>query len=96
MSLEAIAAGLGLTVKKIVQSTEPITEKVDIYSKSLNKNIEKGLVLGRSQITEVVTQQGIKFIGEEVSKIYSPDETDQNKWQIIKMGRRNRLMNPWG
>jgi 4-hydroxy-tetrahydrodipicolinate reductase len=30
MSLEAIAAGLGLAVKKIAQSTEPISEDVDI------------------------------------------------------------------
>jgi 4-hydroxy-tetrahydrodipicolinate reductase len=41
------------------------------------------LVLGRSQITEIETHQGIKLIGEEVSKIYRPGESDQNKWQIL-------------
>lgn len=82
MSLEAIVAGIGLTVKKIEQSTKPLTEEVDVECKSLGVVIRKGLVVGRAQITEIETEQGITIHGEEVSKVYRADEVDQNIWAI--------------
>jgi hypothetical protein len=83
MSLETIAAGLGLTVNKIQQTTRPLTEDADVMCKSLGIIIKKGLVVGRSQITEIETGQGITLYGEEVSKVYKKGEVDQNKWSII-------------
>lgn len=83
MSLETIATGLGLTVKKIQQTTKPLTEGVDVKCKSLGIVIKKGLVVGRSQITEIETEQGILLRGEEVSKVCKKGEVDQNKWSII-------------
>jgi len=82
MSLEAIAAGLELTVRKIEQRTEPITEDTDTYCKSLDKNIPKGHTIGRTQITTIETWQSITLYGEEVSKVYKEGEVDKNIWRI--------------
>jgi 4-hydroxy-tetrahydrodipicolinate reductase len=83
VSLETICAGLGLTVKKIKQSREPITEDVDIQVKNWGITVKKGLIVGHVEITEIETEQGIKLRGEETSKVYKEGEVDINKW-IIK------------
>ena len=82
MSLETIAAGLDLTVKSIEQRTEPLTEETDLFCKALDREIAKGLVIGRAQITDIETWQGIKLHGEEVSKVYREEEVDTNIWSI--------------
>lgn len=82
MSLETIVAGLGLTIKKIEQSTEPVTEDVDVKAERLDITVKKGLITGRVQITEIETEQGIKLRGEEISKLYREGEVDTNRWVI--------------
>jgi len=82
MSLETIAAGLGLTIKKIERSNEPITEEVDIQAPKLGITVKKGLITGRVQVTEIETEQGIRLRGEEISKLYKEREVDVTKWVI--------------
>jgi hypothetical protein len=82
MSLETIAAGLGLTIKNISQHTEPLTSETDLYCKSLDKKIPGGRTIGRTQITDIDTWQGIKLHGEEVSKVYMEGEVDEVIWSI--------------
>jgi len=82
MSLETIAAGIDLTVRSVEHRTEPLIDEADLYCKSLSKTIPKGRVIGRTQITEIETWQGVKFYGEEVSKVYEEGEVDKNIWSI--------------
>jgi len=82
MNLESLIADLGLTVGKIEQNMEPIIDDLDIEARTLGKIIKKGEVIGRVDIVEIETEQGIKFRSEMMGKLYRPDETDMNEWHI--------------
>ena len=82
MSLETIAAGLDLTIKSIDQRTEPLTGEKDVYCGCLDKTIPAGRTIGRTQITDIETWQGVKLHGEEVSKVYLEGEVDEVIWSI--------------
>jgi len=78
-------ADLGLTVKKIEQRAEPVIADVDIEARSLGKLVKKGQVIGRVEIVEIETEQGIKLQGEMTVKVYQPDELsrgDVTEWHI--------------
>lgn len=82
MALEAVIAGLGLTIKKIQSSVRPTLDDVDIDSKALGRIIKKGEVTGMVEITEIETEQGIKFQTELIAKAYREREVDINRWSI--------------
>jgi len=81
-TLESVIADLGLTVKRIGQTVEPIIDDVDVECKSLRKLVKKGKVTGMIQVVDIETEQGIKFCGEMAEKVYRPDERDVNEWYI--------------
>ncbi len=78
----AICADLGLTITKMKQRVEPIIYDEDVESLGLGKTVKKGLVTGRSTIVEAATAQGVRLHGEEIGKIFGPNDTDLNEWVI--------------
>lgn len=74
--LECQIADLGLTAKSVKQTFEPIIEDVDLEAKSIGKLVKRGEVVGMAEIMEIETEQGIKFRGEMIGKIYRPGEID--------------------
>ncbi|MFC2024194.1 dihydrodipicolinate reductase [Chloroflexota bacterium] len=82
MNLESLIADLGLTVKKVRQTIKPIIANEDTEAESIGKLIKRGEVIGRTDIVEIETEQGIKFQGEMIGKVYKPGEGDINEWYI--------------
>jgi len=82
ISLEALVADLGLTIKKKEQSVKPIIAEEDVESKALSKIVKRGEVVGVVQIAEINTEQGIRFRTEFIIKIYQKGESDTNRWFI--------------
>jgi len=74
--LECQIADLGLSVKNIWQTFEPVIDDVDIEAKRLGKRVKRGEVAGMVEVMEIETEQGIKFRGEMMGKVYRPDEFD--------------------
>ncbi len=75
MCLEAVIADLGLTIKKVEQSIEPIITEVDVEAKGVAGGIvKKGLVAGAVKIIDFETGQGIKFHGEQTTKVFNEEE----------------------
>ncbi|MFO7996998.1 MAG: dihydrodipicolinate reductase [Dehalococcoidia bacterium] len=82
MNLESLVADLGLTIKEIVQRSEPTIDDVDIKCKSLDTTVKTGQVTGMSDIVDIDTEQGIKVHGELIGKVYRENEVDMNDWLI--------------
>jgi len=82
MNLESLIADLDLTIKKIIQRSEPTIDDVDIRCKSLDMTVKKGQVTGMSDIIDIDTEQGITVRGELIGKIYRESEVDTNEWFI--------------
>lgn len=74
--MECQIADLGLSVKNIWQTFEPTIDDVDIKAKRLGKLVKRGEVTGMVEVMEIETEQGIKFRGECLGKVYQPGEPD--------------------
>lgn len=73
--LEAIIADLGLTIKKIEEKPDLTTADEDVEAKGVPGGIvKKGLVTGMAKITNISTEQGIQFHGEQISKVFTKEE----------------------
>ena len=90
---------LGLTIKRQSQITVPTTHEEDIFSKTLNMNVKKGMATGMSAIVKTETEEGIIIESECIGKIYSKDDFDKNEWTIygepdttITVARPNTVM----
>ena len=82
IALEAIIADLGLELNAWKEWFEPIVYNEDIECKSMEKIIEKSLVVGMKQITEIGTKQKILFRSEFITRILRKDETEDSNWFI--------------
>jgi 4-hydroxy-tetrahydrodipicolinate reductase len=74
--IEAQIADLGLAVKSIRQTFEPVIEDTDIAAKKLGLLIKRGEVSGMVEIMEIETEQGIIFRGEYIGRVYRPGDKD--------------------
>jgi 4-hydroxy-tetrahydrodipicolinate reductase len=84
---DLIIDGLGLTFKSVTEDVYQTTASQEIFCKSLNIALPKGIGTGNANRTHFETAEGIPVDIEMVSKVYEPGETDQNKWEI--KGRPN-------
>lgn len=82
MNLEAQVSGLGLGLEAVEQETEPVVADDAIECGALEETIPAGDVIGLRDVVEARTGAGIDFVGEEVAKVYGPDEVDVNEWTI--------------
>jgi len=74
LALEAIMADLGLTIKNIQESAEPVILEEDIELETPGKFLKKGQNAGHTKIVEFETEQGIKVRGEQFFKIFKKGE----------------------
>ena len=74
---------LGLTVLSQSQKCVPQTHYEDIDSQTLKMTIKKGNATGMSAVVTTTTKEGITLETECIGKVYSKDDFDANKWEII-------------
>lgn len=77
-----IADKMHLTPIRITQKCVPTTSTEDLFSNTLNMNIQKGFATGMSAITTLETKEGIIIEAECIGKIYSENDYDKNEWTI--------------
>lgn len=80
---EAICSKLGLTVKSIKQENVPYTSDRNIYSETLQKEIEVGRVIGMASVVTIETYQGITIEEQTIGKVYGEGDGDLCDWEII-------------
>lgn len=73
---------LGLTVESQSQKCIPQIYSEDIFSKTLDMTVKKGMATGMSAVVTTVTKEGIIIETECIGKVYGPDEFDSNRWTI--------------
>lgn len=81
-NMESLIADIGLTVRGIQESAEPIIETVDVECKNLQMTVKKGHIAGLLQVVTLETEQGITFTGELAAKAFRPDESELLEWYI--------------
>lgn len=79
---EAIAAKLGLTIKSITQKNVPFFSDKNIFSKTLNKEIPAGKVIGMAAVVTIETYQGIFIEEQTIGKVYNENDGDICNWEI--------------
>lgn len=77
-----LADKLELTPISINQKCLPTTYKEDLYSKTLNITIKKGMATGMKAIATLETKEGITIEAECIGKVYSKEVFDKNEWTI--------------
>ena len=77
---EAICNKLNLTIKSIKQENVPYTINKNIYSSTLEKEIEAGKCIGMAAVVTIETYQGITIEEKTIGKVYGPNEGDMCDW----------------
>jgi 4-hydroxy-tetrahydrodipicolinate reductase len=82
IGLEALAADLELSIKEVSNRKVQIIAERDIESKGLGRTIKRGQIQGVSEITEIVTHQGITLQGKLTGKVFDEGDAETNTWVI--------------
>jgi len=81
---EALISDLGLTITRIEEDVEPVTDDEDVMSESLGI-VAKGLVTGVIRTFGAKTAQGVEFEGKQIIKVFNSKEKTEgciNEWFI--------------
>lgn len=78
-----LADKLQFHITEIKQKCIPILCEEELYSDTLNITLEKGQVRGMSAVVTAETLEGILFEVECIGKVYTKEESDQNKWTVF-------------
>ena len=81
-SAQALASKLGLTIQSISQKNIPYTADKNVYSATLQKDIEKGKIIGMASVVTIETYQGITIEEQTIGKVYDVDDGDLCDWEI--------------
>lgn len=79
---ECLVSKLGLTLKSIKQENVPYTSNKNIYSDTLQKEIEAGKVIGMASVVTIETYQGITIEERTIGKVYDKNDGDLCNWEI--------------
>lgn len=79
----ALAAKLGLTVKRVSQHCEPIIADTNTVSSVLDRVIPVGRCIGMAAVVTVETHQGTVLETRCIGKVYGPEDGDLCEWKII-------------
>jgi hypothetical protein len=82
LGLQALAADLGLTVDRTSHCNNPIIAGHNVVSHGLGRDIERGQVMGVSEIDEITTHQDITLKGILTGKVFESGDTETNLWVI--------------
>ncbi len=74
---------LGLKVIDQTQKCIPTFHSEDINSQTLNMTVKEGMATGMRAIVTTHTEEGITLECECVGKVYSADDFDSNRWEVI-------------
>ena len=81
-AMEALVSDLSFTISKWNSYYTPIFASEPIMSVSLDKLIDSGLSIGRTEHIEIETEEGITLGSQFIEKICQPDEPSQLVWDI--------------
>lgn len=80
--LDALVADAGLTPTSVTTTTRPDLAATAIYSEALQIEVPAGHVIGMTDVDEIHTAEGPKFVFEMSGRVYSPGDGDINEWAI--------------
>ena len=81
-NLEALVAGLGLSVASISSQVSPILADEPTFCESLNRMVQPGQMLGTVDTTDVETKEGPRFKFAMEGRVYREGEADINEWRV--------------
>lgn len=81
-TLEALVARLGLTVETITSDVSAVIFEERVHSRSLNREIPAGNMVGTIDRTVVATREGPTFEFSMEGRVYREGEKDSNAWQV--------------
>jgi 4-hydroxy-tetrahydrodipicolinate reductase len=81
-TLEALVAGLDLSVTAVSSQVTPVLADTPMRCRSLDLMVTPGHLLGIVDSTEVETEEGLRFRFAMEGRVYRDGETDTNEWHV--------------
>ena len=81
-TLEALVADAGFTSASVRPHVTPVVAKEDTWSRSLERTIPAGHVLGVVDAVTIETAEGPIFSFEMGGRVYAQGESDANEWHV--------------
>lgn len=80
--LVQVVKSLGFTITHVEEHQEPVTLKVPVYCKSLERDIEPGLCAGMRTIIRVKTKEGLSATAEIDLRLTAGEEGEWMSWGV--------------
>ncbi|MCV7322784.1 NAD(P)H-dependent amine dehydrogenase family protein [Mycolicibacterium confluentis] len=80
--LDALVADTGLTPTSIKTTTRPDIASSATFSQALQTEVPAGHVIGMTDVDEICTAEGPRFVFEMSGRVYSEGDGDINEWAI--------------
>lgn len=81
-TVDALIADAGLTEADVETSVRPVLAPTDTPSRTLQRVIPAGCLLGVTDTATITTQEGPSFTFEQTGCVYGPGQSDLNEWMV--------------